>query len=84
MSEVVKVTSKGQITLPIDVRRSLSIEKDGYLVVDTVGDYIIMKKAEIRLNEINKLLSEAAIRKKVTRKDIEKAILKARKETWAE
>jgi len=83
MSEVVKVTSKGQITLPIDMRRSLDIEKDGYLVVDTVGDYIIMKKAEIRLKDINKLFSDTAKRKKVTRKDIEKAILKARKETWA-
>jgi len=83
MSEVVKVTSKGQITLPIDMRRSLDIEKDGYLVVDTVGDYIIMKKAEIRLKDINKLFSDTAKQKKVTRKDIEKAILKARKETWA-
>ncbi|MCU0799855.1 MAG: AbrB/MazE/SpoVT family DNA-binding domain-containing protein [Candidatus Thermoplasmatota archaeon] len=83
MSEVVKVTSKGQITLPIDLRRSLDIEKDGYLVVDTVGDYIIMKKAEIRLKDINKLFSDTAKRKKVTREDIEKAILKARKETWA-
>ena len=84
MSEVIKVTSKGQITLPIEIRRALRIDKSSYLVVDTLGDFIIMKRAEIRMKEINKLISDAAKNKKVTRKEIEKAILKARKEIWAE
>ena len=84
MSEVIKVTSKGQITLPIEIRRALRIDKSSYLVVDTLGDFIIMKRAEIRMKEINKLISDAAKKKKVTRKEIEKAILKARKEIWAE
>ena len=84
LTEVVKVTSKGQITLPVDIRKTFKIEKDGYLMVDVVGDYILMKKAEIRMDEINKLISEAAKKKKIKRKDIEEMILKARREVWAE
>ena len=84
MSEVIKVTSKGQITLPVEIRRMLDIDRDGYLIVDSIGDFIIMKKADMRMDEINKLLSRAAKKKKITRKDIKEAILKARKETWGE
>ena len=31
---IVKVTEKGQVTLPIDLRRKLGITKDDYLVVE--------------------------------------------------
>ena len=31
---IVKVTEKGQVTLPIDLRRKLRISKDDYLVVE--------------------------------------------------
>lgn len=82
MTEVIKVTSKGQITLPVDIRKTLQINKDGYLIVETIGDFILLKKANVRMKELNELMSQAAKNKKVSRKDIEKAILKARKETW--
>ncbi len=36
-SEVVKMTSKGQFTLPIEIRRDLSLNKDNYLYVTKVG-----------------------------------------------
>ncbi|MDG6225097.1 MAG: AbrB/MazE/SpoVT family DNA-binding domain-containing protein [Candidatus Thermoplasmatota archaeon] len=84
MTEVIKVTSKGQITLPVDIRKTLRIDKDGYLMVEAIGDFILLKKANVRIEELNELMSKAAKNKKVSRKEIEKAILKARKETWAE
>ena len=84
MSDVIKVTSKGQITLPVDIRRSLDIQKNGFLLVETIGDLIIMKKAEVRIDEINDLMSKAAKNRKISRKDLKEAILKARKETWVE
>ena len=34
---IVKVTEKGQITLPINLRRKLGITKDDYLVVESEG-----------------------------------------------
>ncbi|MCH8055041.1 MAG: AbrB/MazE/SpoVT family DNA-binding domain-containing protein [Deltaproteobacteria bacterium] len=41
---IVKVTEKGQITLPIDLRRRLGITKDDYLVVETEGEYVKLHK----------------------------------------
>ena len=46
MTEVVKVTSKGQITLPISIRKAIGISDDSYLLVEQIGDYVLMKKAD--------------------------------------
>jgi transcriptional pleiotropic regulator of transition state genes len=41
---IVKVTRKGQVTLPIDLRRKLGITKDNYLVVEAEGEYLKLRK----------------------------------------
>ncbi|HWO40356.1 MAG TPA: AbrB/MazE/SpoVT family DNA-binding domain-containing protein [Candidatus Eisenbacteria bacterium] len=41
---IVKVTEKGQVTLPIDLRRKLRIGKDDYLVVEAEGEYLKLTK----------------------------------------
>jgi len=41
---VVKVTEKGQVTLPIDLRRKLKISKDDYLAVEADGEYLKLRK----------------------------------------
>jgi AbrB family looped-hinge helix DNA binding protein len=41
---IVKVTEKGQVTLPIDLRRKLRISKDDYLVVEAEGEYLKLRK----------------------------------------
>jgi AbrB family looped-hinge helix DNA binding protein len=41
---IIKVTEKGQITLPIDLRRKLGITKDDYLVVESQGEYVTLHK----------------------------------------
>jgi AbrB family looped-hinge helix DNA binding protein len=41
---VVKVTEKGQVTLPIDLRRKLRIGKDDYLAVEAEGEYLKLRK----------------------------------------
>ncbi|MBA3046615.1 MAG: AbrB/MazE/SpoVT family DNA-binding domain-containing protein [Euryarchaeota archaeon] len=82
MTDVVKVTSKGQITLPIDIRTALDISDSSYLVVEQVGDYVLMKKAEIRLKEIQSILKNDAKRKKITKKQLLKALEKSEKGTW--
>ena len=84
MTQVVKVTSKGQITLPVRIRKSIGIKDDSYLMVEQVGDYVLMKKAEIRLSEINKALGAEAKRKGITKKDLLKALAKVQSEMWAE
>jgi AbrB family looped-hinge helix DNA binding protein len=41
---VVKVTEKGQVTLPVSLRRKLGITKDDYLVVESEGEYLKLHK----------------------------------------
>lgn len=43
--KAVKVTSKGQITIPIELRQALGIDRDSYLEV-------VESKQEIRLRKI--------------------------------
>lgn len=84
MTKVIKVTSKGQITLPSDIRKELDIDKDNYIAVDSIGDYIILKKITSKLEEISEAFKKEADSKNITKKDIEKAIEESREEVWAE
>ncbi|MCK4348283.1 MAG: AbrB/MazE/SpoVT family DNA-binding domain-containing protein, partial [Thermoplasmatales archaeon] len=59
MAEVIKVTSKGQVTLPVDIRKKLHISKDTYIAVDIIGDYIIMKKVGLKLKELSGIIQKS-------------------------
>ena len=82
MVELIKVTSKGQITLPIEIRKLFGIRDDSYLMVEKVGDFILLKKAEVRMKEIQKIFSAEAKRKKITRKMLLKELNKTRTRMW--
>lgn len=84
MTEVVKVTSKGQITLPVSIRKAIGIDVDSYLLVERIGDYVLMKKAEVRMKEINRILGSEAKKKGITRKELLRVLMDAQKETWVE
>ena len=84
MTKVIKVTSKGQITLPSEIRKEMDIDKDNYIAVDSIGDYIILKKISTKLDEISEAFKKEADSKNITKKDIEKAIEESREEVWAE
>ena len=85
VSEVVKMTSKGQFTLPVEMRRDLSLGKDSYLYVTKVGRVVVMKKVdELSLDDISATLQTLANRRGMTRrlimKDVERAREKLRME----
>jgi len=84
MGQIIKVTSKGQITIPSSIRERLDIDEESYIAVDTIGDYIIMKKVGLKLREISALIGKDAKKRKITRKDIERAIKESREEVWTE
>ena len=83
MTDVVKVTTKGQITLPIDIRKTIGITDESYLVVEQVGDYILMKKAEVRMKDIQGLLRNDAKRKNITKKELLKALKESEEKVWS-
>jgi AbrB family looped-hinge helix DNA binding protein len=84
MNEVIKVTSKGQITLPIEIRKAMGITQDSYLIVERVGKYMLMKKAEFRMKEIQEILLNDARKKKITRKELLKTLRRAQKRVWGD
>jgi len=85
VNEVVKITSKGQLTLPVEIRRDLSLGKDSYLYVTRLGRLIVMKKVdELSLDDISATPQTLAKKRGITRdllmRDIEKAREKLREE----
>ena len=81
MPVVIKVTSKGQLTIPIKYRRNLGIGKDSYLIVDEIGDFLILKKIQ-KLDQITKMLSTIAKEKGITKQDVLKTLRKIQEEKW--
>jgi len=81
MPVVIKVTSKGQLTIPIKYRRNLGIDKESYLIVDEIGDFLILKKIQ-KLDQITKMLSTIAKEKGITKQDILKTLRKIQEEKW--
>ncbi|MBD3408364.1 MAG: AbrB/MazE/SpoVT family DNA-binding domain-containing protein [Candidatus Lokiarchaeota archaeon] len=84
MTKVIKATSKGQITLPNQIRQQLGIDQNSYIAVDVIGDYVLMKKVNVKLTEISKLFQEEAKRRNISKKEIEEAILESRTEVWSD
>ena len=67
---IVKISTKGQIVLPKKIREDLDIKEDTYLVIERIGDNILIKKAESRFDEITKMFSEAAKKKGITKEEL--------------
>jgi len=80
MAEIVKVTTKGQLTLPARIRKDLGISKDTYLLAEEVGEYVVLRRLETRFLELSSLLRREARRKGLTREALLRALKKARAE----
>jgi len=83
--EVVKVTSKGQLTLPVEIRRGLSLDKDSYLYVTKLGALIVMKKVEdLTLDEVSRILQSLAKERGITKQLLMKEVERVRKQLMEE
>ncbi len=79
MPVVVKVTSKGQFTLPMQYRKHLGINKDSYILIDEVGNFLVLEKLQ-KLDQITKILSAKAKEKKITKEELLKTLKKIQAE----
>ena len=79
MAEIVKVTTKGQLTLPARFRRDLGIDSDTYLLAEEVGEYVVLRRAETRFLELTRRFRAEAKRKGVTRRALHAALKRTRK-----
>ena len=79
-AEIIKVTSKGQVTIPSRFRKELSLDRDSYLYVARAGNMLVMKKVdELSLDEITTIFETVAESKGVTREMLLGEVEKARK-----
>ena len=84
-SQVVKITSKGQFTLPIEMRRDLSLDENSYVYVTRLGHLIVMKKVgELSLSDISAILEPLAKKSGITRKMLLEDIERARTKIFGE
>jgi bifunctional DNA-binding transcriptional regulator/antitoxin component of YhaV-PrlF toxin-antitoxin module len=84
-SQVVKITSKGQFTLPVEIRRELSLGKDSHVYVTKLGRLIVIKKVEeLSLDDISAILEPLAKRSGLTRRILMEDIEKAREKMVGE
>ncbi len=79
MAEIVKVTTKGQLTLPARIRKDLGISKDTYLLAEEVGDFVVLRRAESRFLELTERFQREAKRKGITREALLRALKEARR-----
>ena len=73
---VSKVTSAGQISLPKSLRDNLGINED-YVVVEPVGDAILLRKIKSIKDEIFEYFENEAKIKGVTKEKLRKALEKS-------
>ncbi len=82
MSYVAKITSKGQLTLPGTLRKNLGLSKDSYVMVDAVGEYLLMKKIKARMEEITEIFENEAKKKNITKENLLKILGEIQKKKW--
>ncbi|MBS3085242.1 AbrB/MazE/SpoVT family DNA-binding domain-containing protein [Candidatus Pacearchaeota archaeon] len=47
--EITKISSKGQIVIPLKIRNQLKIDEGSILAVDTAKDMVVLKKIDVDL-----------------------------------
>jgi len=47
--EITKISSKGQVVIPLKIRNQLNIDEGSILAVDTANEMIVLKKIDVDL-----------------------------------
>lgn len=47
MPELTKMTTKGQVVIPSEIRKQLGLEEGNQLAVSMLGDLVVMKKVAV-------------------------------------
>lgn len=90
MAEITKISSKGQVVIPMKIRRELDLEEGSRFVVDRSGQMIILRKLSIpealaEFDKIVKIGSKYAEKKGIKcEEDFVRIIHERRKKTRAE
>ncbi len=75
---VTRMREKGQVTIPADIRESLSLSKDSLLSVAKVGDGILLTPKPSVYEAVSARFAKAAEEKGITLDDLLKDLKKIR------
>ena len=82
--EITRLSSKGQIVIPKDLRKLLGLKEGALFAMYGEGDTLVLKKLDVpsedEFEEILRKASKIAKKKKITKKDIMKYISELRSE----
>lgn len=79
---VSRVTGKGQVTIPKEIRDRLGLERGEYVVWQPLGESVVIERATVSADDFDALadrIAERFRRKGITREDVEDAIRWARR-----
>ena len=82
MVNITKVSSKGQIVIPSEIREKMNLEEGNLLIVSDSDDIIQLKKLEMTKvkswEEATKPFKDAAKKSGFSKEDLKKLILESR------
>jgi antitoxin PrlF len=84
--ELARISSKGQITIPIEVRKKLNLkEGDKVLFIEEDGKVVIANASYVAFKEMQQAMQGDAEKREITsEEDVNKLIKEVRKELWEE
>ncbi len=83
--EIVKITSKGQLTVPASIRKEVGLKRGSYIYMKPLGKLVVMRRVDnLSLNEISSILQEVARERGVTKALLAKDVERVRTELWKE
>ena len=82
MVTLTKLSSKGQVVIPLDIREKMNLEEGNLLIISDNNDSICMKKIELpkikSWKESTKPFREAAKKSNFSNEDLKKLIQESR------
>lgn len=82
MVNITKISSKGQVVIPSEIREKMNLEEGNLLIISDSDDSICMKKIELpnikSWKEATKLFREAAKKSNFSNDDLKKLIEESR------
>ncbi len=82
MVNLIKISSKGQVVIPLEIREKMNLEEGNLLIISDNNDSICMKKIELpkikSWKEATKPFREAAKRSNFLNDDLKKLIEESR------
>lgn len=84
ISGVIKVRPRGQITLPVAMRKSLGLEEGGCLTILQIGDLILARPGEAVVQREGREIQRVLGSKGVTLEDLLRGLERDRKQIYEE